>query len=334
MKARRLFFLLAVLAALGLLFATALHLTGVDLPGVCFNKPGDGVWSIALWDMEETGGGLRLRPRGHAPVLTAADVTDRPARYVADPFLLRAGDRFYLFFEILGVERGVIGVATSPDSVRWRYEKVVLEEPFHLSYPFVFRWQDAFYMIPESGADRSVRLYRASRFPEGWEFVGALVTGKRFADPTLLRDGGRWWLFAGDADRSVLHLYQAEHLTGPWTPHPQSPVVRGREEAPRPGGNLLWAGGRLLRIAQDDAGGYGSSVHAFEILELTPERYREQALPGNPLLRASGSGWNSEGMHQLSTLETGPGRWIAAVDGKRNTGQYTLCVGNMILRIP
>ena len=76
--------LFAVLAALGLLFATALHLTGVDLPGVCFNMPGDGVWSIALWDMEETGGGLRLRPRGHAPVLTAADVTDRPARYVAE----------------------------------------------------------------------------------------------------------------------------------------------------------------------------------------------------------------------------------------------------------
>ena len=39
---------------------------------------------------------------------------------------------------------------------------IVLAEPFHLSYPYVFEWQGSHYMIPESGAAKSVRLYRAS----------------------------------------------------------------------------------------------------------------------------------------------------------------------------
>ena len=37
-----------------------------------------------------------------------------------------------------------------------------LETPYHLSYPFVFRHEDDIFMIPESSANRTVELYRAS----------------------------------------------------------------------------------------------------------------------------------------------------------------------------
>ena len=46
---------------------------------------------------------------------------------------------------------------------------IVLDEPFHLSYPQVFQWQGAWYMTVESAGARRVSLYRATDFPLRWE---------------------------------------------------------------------------------------------------------------------------------------------------------------------
>src|SRR6056297_620224 len=75
------------------------------------------------------------------PVLTRADVTDIPAAFVADPFMLRRDGRWYMFMEILNriTRRGVIGLAVSEDGATWRYQRVVLEEPFHMAYPQILR---------------------------------------------------------------------------------------------------------------------------------------------------------------------------------------------------
>ena len=60
---------------------------------------------------------------------------------------------------------GDIGLAVSDDGINWSYKQIVLDEPFHMSYPYVFKWQEDFYMIPESQEANSVRLYRALDFP-------------------------------------------------------------------------------------------------------------------------------------------------------------------------
>ena len=93
-------------------------------------------------------------------MLTAADVTDAAASLVADPFMLRHGDTWYMFFEVLEsrTNRGSIGLATSPDGFHWQYQQIVLREGFHLSYPCVFWWQGDYYMVPESAKAFSVRL--------------------------------------------------------------------------------------------------------------------------------------------------------------------------------
>jgi hypothetical protein len=60
---------------------------------------------------------------------------------------------------------------------------------------------------------------------------------------------------------------------------------------------------------------YGSSVSALEIAELSPDRYREIEVEGNPILSASGRGWNREGMHQIDPHLLEDGSWMACVDG-------------------
>jgi hypothetical protein len=297
----------ALAASLGLLFLA--HYFGA----VEFSKPG---WAIGIC----TGSSpfaLDCSAAGN-PVLTARDVTDMRAAFLADPFMIRDVDRYFLFAEVMDsvTGRGSIGVATSATGAAWAYKRIVLTEPFTLSYPYVFKWDGQYYMLPETHQANSVRLYRANPFPDKWEFVASLVTGRPLNDPSIVRVGKEWWLFAGEGF-DTLRLYHADTLTGPWVEHPRSPLVAGDPSLARPGGRLLFVNGRLFRMAQRDTPNYGNQVRVFEVTRLSATDYKETELPESPILRASGSGWNRAGMHNVDFLQTGANRWLACVDGYR-----------------
>ena len=256
------------------------------------------------------------------PVLTAHDITDGYAIFVADPFLVRVDRTWHMFFEVLRFkgqrEVGEIGHATSRDGLKWEYNRTVLSEPFHLSYPYVFEWQSDFYMVPESSETGSVRLYRASCFPERWEYVTDLLRGNPLFDSSLFHRDGRWWMFVETSQHKhdTLRLFHARELTGRWEEHERSPVIAGNPHAARPAGRVLSTPDRLIRFAQDCVPVYGSSVRAFECTRLTTRTYEERALGTEPLLAASRRGWNSRGMHHVDVQPLDDGRWIACVDGK------------------
>src|SRR5258708_424155 len=136
------------------------------------------MWSIGIYTGTSP---LELRPASGVvnPILTRADVHDVPARFVADPFMMRRGGIWYMFFEVLNqaTDRGEIGLATSSDGLGWTYQQIVLAESFHLSYPYVFQWQGETYMLPETLGAQAARLYRAETFPTRWSGVGSLVEG-------------------------------------------------------------------------------------------------------------------------------------------------------------
>jgi hypothetical protein len=249
------------------------------------------------------------------PVIGARDVSDVPGQSVADPFLLRHGTLWYLFFEVLNsaTGRGEIAYATSRDCLMWAYGAVVLREPFHLSYPQVFAWDGEIYMIPETRQARSVRLYRAENLPDRWRCIDTLLHGW-FADATILRHRERWWIFA-QRGLDELRLFSSKELAGPWQEHPASPLWPGNRRRTRPGGRMLVYEERLLRFAQDGWPSYGSLLRVFEISRLSESEYAEHELPESPILRATGSGWNAVGMHHIDAVPLDDGRWLAAVDG-------------------
>jgi len=200
----------------------------------------------------------------------------------------------------------------TPDKISGNPRTTFPEPP---SYPYVFHHNGTYYMVPETGEAQEVRLYRAAAFPYEWQFERAILAGEHL-DPSILHFGGRWWLFSQRA-RQELALHYADDLKGPWIEHPQSPLVRGSVGTSRPGGRIPESGGRLIRFAQDGEVTHGRRVRAFVIEELTTLLYRERELPESPVLNASGSGWNADGMHHLDALEVAHGVWITAVDGKR-----------------
>ncbi|GEJ57617.1 glucosamine inositolphosphorylceramide transferase family protein [Anaeromyxobacter diazotrophicus] len=254
------------------------------------------------------------------PVLTRESVTDHYASFIADPFMIRAGGSWHMFFEALNWEgsrrKGEIAHAVSADAFHWSYQGVVLAEPFHLSYPYVFEWQSERYMIPESSEAGAVRLYRAQRFPDRWTFVKDLLVGPVHLDSSIFHRDGRWWLLTNtDEERGTLHLFHATELLGPWVEHPRSPVVRSDLALGRPAGRVISVGDRLLRFAQDCRQAYGASVAAVEITRLTPTEYEERPLAERPVLAGTGQGWNRVGMHHLDAHQLEDGSWIACVDG-------------------
>ena len=196
----------------------------------------------------------------------------------------------------------------------------MLEEPFHLSYPYVFEWDGAHYLVPESTRAKSVRLYVARQFPRHWDFVATLLEGPRFADASLFRWQGRWWLFA-ETNAATLHrtlrLYHAEHLTGPWREHRKSPIVPDNGHIARPAGRVIVWQDHPIRFTQDCDPIYGIAVRAFAITALTADDYAERALVPDPVLQGSGRGWNSGGMHHIDAQRLPDGDWLAAVDGWR-----------------
>jgi hypothetical protein len=264
---------------------------------------------------------LELAPAPGAanPVLTYRDVTDVPAIFVADPFLIRHGGLWYLFFEVLNeiTYKGEIAVAVSADARSWDYRGRVLVEDFNVSYPHVFRWRGSFYMVPEMYGQDRVRLYRAASFPFGWRPVADLIEDGPVADPTPFRFGGAWWILACSRplENDVLRLYRSERLLGPWREHPGSPVVAGDPESARPAGRVLPGRKSLIRFAQVCRPAYGTAVRAFEITRLDAAEYGERPVEKPPILPPGDGAWNSVRMHHVDAHRTGAGSWIAVVDG-------------------
>jgi hypothetical protein len=280
----------------------------------CVNRD---VWSISIYTGTDP---VHLVPhpqvRRH-PVLRATDVRDVRARFVADPFMVRDAAGWVMFMEVLNeaTRLGEIGIATSRDGLSWHYERTVLREPFHLSYPYVFAWQGAHYLIPEAHPVSGLRLYEAESFPTTWRFVKELLPGN-FRDASLVHHRESLWLFALDGS-GRLRLYAARDLLGPWSEHPQSPLQTLRATAARPGGRIIEHAGSLIRYVQDSASTYGGALRAFAVDEISPARYAEHEISPDPILAASHSGWNSHGMHHADAHRTGDGQWLACVDGKR-----------------
>ncbi len=234
--------------------------------------------------------------------------------YFADPFFYAAGGNRYLFAEEFPYDsrRGVIVCAPlQVDGRPGRFARV-LERPYHLSYPFVFLEEGVHYMLPETSRNGTVELYRATAFPDRWEVDTVLMREITLADATLLRRDGLWWMFGsirsfGGSSQDELFAFYSHDLRGPYTPHPQNPLVSDARCA-RPAGRFIERDGRLFRPAQDCDAGYGAAIAWSEILELSPESFREKQIARWP-----GSLFGSyNGVHTYDSLDG-----LAVIDLKR-----------------
>lgn len=211
-------------------------------------------------------------------------ITPPKDRFWADPFIISRDNKYFIFIEelIYSSQKGHISVIVMDKNGAFESPVRVLERPYHLSYPFIFDFENDVYMIPESVANRTVELYKCIAFPHKWEFQKNLMENCNVVDSTLHYWKGKWWLFASQAETEgasrwdELFIYYSDSpLSNNWTPHPKNPVVSDVKSA-RPGGCLFMRDEHLYRPSQNCSRHYGYGFNICEITKLTELEYEEK----------------------------------------------------------
>ncbi len=204
----------------------------------------------------------------------------------ADPFIIHENGKTYVFVEDCPASTGkghlsciVLGAEGEPGSV----EKI-LDKPYHLSYPNVFRYNDKWYMIPESSENLTIDLYESTDFPFKWIHRKTLLSDIRAFDSTLLWKDGRIWLFctvcrhaAASPDDDLFIFHTDDLLEGNWIPHQLNPV-KSDPYTSRPAGAIWRSGDEIFRPAQTGVPVYGHALVINKILELTTSTFRETTI--------------------------------------------------------
>ncbi len=203
-----------------------------------------------------------------------------PGRAYADPHLVERGGQTYCLFEDLDQERRVGRISCAVIDQDGQLQDVVpaLEQPYHLSYPFVIEDYGDVFMIPESRKNNAIDLYQAVEFPSRWEKVTTLLDGPGL-DTTVVRHDGLYWFFVAvrepEGASEQLLLFFSKSLTGPLRFHPRNPISVDIRCC-RPAGAIFLQDGRLIRPSQDCSVTYGRQLHFNDILTLTPDDYAER----------------------------------------------------------
>lgn len=207
------------------------------------------------------------------------ELKDDGLRFYADPVPIARDGKVTLFVEEFPhkLGRGIISVVGFGPQGPVGTPRPVLEQPVHLSYPFVFERDGQVWMVPESSAAGTIDLFRADPFPDRWVKEATLVAGIAASDATLFEHGGRWWMLAtvrdgGGAFSDALHAWSAPGFRGPWTPHAGNPLIIDIASA-RPAGPVVQRGGAVLRPVQDCRRSYGAALGIARIDRLDDQGF-------------------------------------------------------------
>ncbi len=204
-----------------------------------------------------------------------------PFHFLADPFVVARDGKDFCFVEDFDyrTQRGAIAVYVITDGAASRVG-MALQEPFHLSFPFIFEHKGELFMCPETEQIRNIRIYRCLEFPLRWKLEKVVMQNIAAADTMLFDMNGKWWLFtnidrSGAGEYFELSIFSADSpFSDRWTPHPQNPIFVDARRARN--GGLIRDGHRHFRISQGQGfDRYGKKALLNEITELTDTSYSE-----------------------------------------------------------
>lgn len=212
-------------------------------------------------------------------------IANPPHRFLADPFVFRHVDLDVCFVEDYDFrnKRGRISVFQINGN---EYEELgsALDEPFHMSYPFILTVDNELYMCPETAEIREIRLYKCIDFPLRWSYHKTLMKDVSAVDTTIFYFDDKWWLMttidSSDIGEhcSELHIFYSDAFdSDEWTPHANNPVIFDSQRA-RSGG-FFRDGDKMYRVFQRQGfDQYGESMGIAQIKDLGKETYREETV--------------------------------------------------------
>ncbi|MDA9345638.1 hypothetical protein N9R74_02125 [bacterium] len=229
---------------------------------------------------------MRVPDWRNAALWRAKPIENPEYRYLADPFVWSEDGQDFIFVEDFDVRNGkgsISAIDITYDSPK--HLGLVLDEPFHLSFPFMLKVNGKTHMIPESHQIQEIRLYQCDIFPQKWSLSEVLISDISAVDTMVFFKDGLWWLLTNidsaqmNDYESELHIYFSENISASsWSPHPGNPVVFDPERA-RNGGLLVQPNGDLYRVFQRQSiDYYGAAMGVARITDLSPTTYSEEVV--------------------------------------------------------
>ncbi|MFH5958298.1 glucosamine inositolphosphorylceramide transferase family protein [Clostridium perfringens] len=280
---------------------------------------------------------LREHPNVNNPVLSKEDVTDRTGvTGVADPFVVKEKGIYHMFFEVLSgtnpetqTRADEIGHAYSYDGLKWHYTQIVLskDEFGHRSaYPYVFKANGEYYMIPDS--TDNIYVYKSINFPYKWEKVSQIKTGKN-ADTNVFKFNGVWWMTSGTASDGIYLYYNIDNdfTTTNWIQHPRKLMNNDSFEGGKRGaGNIIVTEKAIYMPVQKtptDTKRYGEYTDLYVITDLTFDDYKLKKVGKYVTPSKKIGSWNETGTHHISYCGNGKDKLFVS-DGLKLPDEYSI----------
>jgi hypothetical protein len=212
--------------------------------------------------------------------------------WYADPFLFEYKNEIWLFAEAFDnkTEKGVIACMKYQNG-GFSSPEVVLEEDFHLSYPYIYEENGEVFMMPETSSDGSIQIYKALDFPKKWVKHKTLINIENAVDTVIFGDKLVTSVVTDSYEKRVdVDVYDIN--TGEYIKslHKNSQQARGA-------GRVFSADGKDIRPAQDCTNGvYGAGL-VFYHIEETDDGIHEEKLYTLAPENFSASNKNAEGVH-------------------------------------
>ena len=213
------------------------------------------------------------------------EIQNTKSTFFADPFFIEKGNKKYIFGEEYNykTKKGYIVVYLVENDI---YKKIgtALEEDFHLSFPFIFYFEDNYYMIPETKEKNEIRLYKCDQFPLKWNYHLTIKKNISAVDSMIFEFNNLWWLFTNfspikKSPESELNIFFSKKgpLTNEWYKHKSNPVVIDSFSGRNAG--MIISDKEILRCSHVIQNFYkGKKIKIFKINKLTEDIYEEEQI--------------------------------------------------------
>lgn len=258
--------------------------------------------------------------------------------WYADPIISNIDNGVYVFTEAYDKwdKKGRIAVSKLAGG-HLSKPKIVLEEPFHLSFPEIFEYNGSYYMIPETHSVSQFRFYKMGGSLREWGLFRKIPTEFGFSDTVVYNDNGVLYLITTEKKSDnpymnrvhVFRITDFESETGFEITEIKTdePETYGYDK--RCGGSLLSDAGEMIRVIQESEDGfYGKCLSYNKVLKLGPDGFAEKALDKKTYIRDLH--YRLKGFHRALGIHTyGRCGDYEVVDIKTNSISVAVIVDNI-----
>ncbi|MBD0852591.1 glucosamine inositolphosphorylceramide transferase family protein [Maribacter arenosus] len=201
------------------------------------------------------------------------------SRFMADPFGIHFKNQLHIIYEDYRFDQGIGKTASILyHDGEFKDNKIVIDEEFHMSYPYLLDYEDEIYCIPETYQANQVRLYKALEFPLKWKLEKVLIENYAGIDSTPFKHNNTWFLFSTNKKlgaRYNLNIHYSDSIFGPWHQHPKNPVKTDIRSS-RPAGTLFIHNGDLFRPSMDYSEKIEGRISINKVITLTINDFKEE----------------------------------------------------------